>query len=77
MKEGRYEDFGWVGLFLLATALTGCQSGEIYRITSRRGWMGRVLAADTGRPLADVRVRREVPMPAAGEDTPPKGKPSC
>jgi hypothetical protein len=61
-----------LALLLFAATLTGCQSGKLSYYVSPRV-TGRVLAADTGRPLADVRVRRVVPMPAAGEDTPPKG----
>ena len=57
---------------VLGVCATGCQSGKFSYYISPRV-TGRVLAADTGRPLADVRVQRVAPMPTAGEDTPPKG----
>ena len=57
---------------LFALALTGCQAGKYSHYISPRV-TGRVLAADTGQPLAGVGVRRVVPMVAAGEDTAPKG----
>jgi len=57
---------------LFAVALAGCQSGKLSHYISPQV-TGRVLAADTSRPLADVRVRRVVPMATSGEDTPAKG----
>jgi hypothetical protein len=57
---------------LLTVALAGCQSGKLSYYSSPRV-TGRVLAADTHQPLADATVRRVVPMPSDGEDTPPKG----
>jgi len=59
-------------LLLFAAALAGCQSGKLSHYISPQV-TGRVLAADTGQPLAGVRVRRVVPMAIAGEDTPAKG----
>jgi len=61
-----------LALLLFAVTLAGCQSGKFSYYISPRV-TGRVLAADTGRPLAGVSVRRVESMPTAGEDTPPKG----
>jgi hypothetical protein len=61
-----------LALLLFAVTLAGCQSGKLSHYISPRV-TGRVLAADTGRPLAGARVRRVVPMATAGEDTPAKG----
>jgi hypothetical protein len=60
-----------IAFVLLATALTGCQSGTFSHYISPQV-TGRVLAADTGQPLAGVMVRRVAPVPISGEDTPPK-----
>jgi hypothetical protein len=61
-----------LALLLVAVALAGCESGKFSHYISPRV-TGRVLAADTRQPLADVRVRRVAPMLTAGEDTPAKG----
>lgn len=57
---------------LLAVALTSCQAGKFTYYTSPQV-LGRVLAAGTHQPLANATVRRVVPEPYAGVDTPPKG----
>jgi hypothetical protein len=57
---------------LLASALTGCQSGNLSHYISPRV-TGRVVAADTRQPLPDATVRRVVPYQTDGENTAPKG----
>ena len=56
--------------------LSGCQSGkftgDISHYTSPQV-RGRVLAADTRQPLADVRIRRVTPSHPQAVGTPPKG----
>jgi len=47
-------------LLLAAVALAGCKSASFSTYISPR-LTGRVLAADTGQPIADVKVRRVNP----------------
>jgi hypothetical protein len=64
---------GWpLVLWLLAAALTGCQSGKHSYYTAPRV-TGRVLAAGTQQPLGKTTVRRMLPQPYAGAATQPKG----
>jgi hypothetical protein len=62
-------------LFLLglaALALAGCKSNPLLLTISPR-LTGRVLAADTGKPLADVKVRSGQQAEALSSTSPPKG----
>jgi hypothetical protein len=61
-----------LALLLLAVALAGCSSIGFSWYSSPRV-AGRVLAADTRRPLPDAIVKRVVDYPTDGEDTAPKG----
>jgi len=63
---------GPIALLLLAVVLAGCQSAQFSSYISPRV-TGRVLAADTRQPLANVKIRRVVPDQDAGMDTQPKG----
>jgi hypothetical protein len=70
--NGRGKMNGPLALLLVAIAAAGCQSGKYSYYISPRV-TGRVLAADTQQPLDRATVRRVVPIPSAGTDTPPKG----
>jgi hypothetical protein len=59
-------------LGLAALALAGCKSHSLSRYTSPRV-IGRVLAADTRRPLADVKVSRGEQTEALNPTVPRKG----
>lgn len=61
-----------VVFLLLAVALAGCKSGGFSHYSSPRV-SGRVLAADTRQPLANVRIQRVVPGRSAESVVPPKG----
>jgi hypothetical protein len=61
-----------LALLLLAVVLTGCSSIGFSYYTSPQV-TGRVLAADTGRPLPEATVKRVVAYPTDGEATAPKG----
>jgi len=61
-----------LALLLSAVVLAGCQSGKFSHYISPRV-TGRVLAADTGKPLAGASVQRVRPVETTGEGTPPKG----
>ena len=58
---------GQLALLLFAAALTGCKSDQFTYYISPRV-TGRVLAANTHQPLADVKVRRVVPPPNTDTD---------
>jgi len=61
-----------VVLCVAVLALAGCQSNPLSQVTAPRV-MGRVVAADTGQPLADVKViSGERPEDFNGTE-PPKG----
>ena len=62
---------GLLLLLLFAATLTGCQWSQHSYYTSPQV-TGRVLAADTQQPLDGATVRRVLPQPCAGTDTPPK-----
>jgi hypothetical protein len=69
--SGRGKMTGPLALLLFAIILAGCQWGKhSYYISPRV--TGRVLAADTQQPLERATVRRVLPQPYAGADTPPK-----
>ena len=57
---------------LLAVVLTGCQPGQFSYYISPQV-TGRVIAADTCQPLADVKVQRVVPYQSTDSPSPPKG----
>jgi hypothetical protein len=57
---------------LAVAVLAGCKSAPFSSYTSPRV-TGRVLAANTGQPLANVRVRRINPSATYNYDAPPKG----
>lgn len=59
-------------LLLAAVALAGCQSILVSTYTSPRV-TGRVLAADTRQPIADVQVKRVNPTASQDYDDPAKG----
>ena len=59
-------------LYLLVLLLTGCESFSLLPFTSPRV-MGRVLAADTGQPLADVAVTSGGRRGGGWSAMPPKG----
>ena len=59
-------------LCLAAVALAGCESMPFSPFTSPRV-TGRVLAADTGRPLADVTVQSGARRDGSRGAIPPKG----
>ena len=59
-------------LSLVALSLTGCKSHPLSRYTSPRV-IGRVLAADTSRPLAEVKVSRGGDAEAINRTAPRKG----
>jgi hypothetical protein len=59
-------------LGLAALALAGCKSHSLSRYSSPRV-IGRVLATDTGRPLADVKVIRGEQTEALNRTVPRKG----
>jgi hypothetical protein len=59
-------------LGLAALTLAGCKSHPLSRYTSPRV-VGRVLAADTRRPLAEVKVSRGEPTQALDRTVPRKG----
>ncbi len=61
-----------LALLLLTVVLAGCSSIGFSYYSSPRV-TGRVLAADTRKPLPDAIVKRVVSYPTDGEDTPPKG----
>jgi hypothetical protein len=63
---------GNLWLLLVAVALAGCQSTSFSTYVSPRV-TGRVLAADTRQPVADVKVRRVNPAAQANYDEPAKG----
>ena len=59
-------------LLLLTVTLAGCSSiGHSWYSSPRV--TGKVLAADTHRPLPDAIVKRVMNYPTDGEDTAPKG----
>jgi hypothetical protein len=69
--SGREKMIGPLALLLFAVTLAGCQWGKhSYYISPRV--TGRVLAADTQQPLDRATVRRVLPQPYGGADTPPK-----
>ena len=55
----------------MAAILTGCKSASLSSYTAPRV-TGRVVAADTGQPLANVRIQRI--NPAASQDDPVSAK---
>jgi len=57
---------------LAALALVGCKSNPL-SLTIAPRVMGRVLAADTGKPLADVQIRSGEQAEARYNTSPPKG----
>jgi hypothetical protein len=59
-------------LLSFAVALAGCRSGEFSCYVSPRV-TGRVLAADTHQPLAEVQIRRVMPYQRGNGDEPEKG----
>src|SRR5208337_2846252 len=59
-------------LLLAAVVLVGCQSTSFSSYLSPRV-TGRVLAADTRRPVADVKIRRVNPAANQDFDDPAKG----
>lgn len=59
-------------LCLAALALAGCQSHPLSATVSPR-LTGRVLAADTGQPIADVKIRNLDQADRASNTMPPKG----
>jgi hypothetical protein len=59
-------------LGLAVLALAGCKSQSLSLIISPRV-TGRVLAADTGKPLADVKIRSGEQAEALYNTSPPKG----
>ncbi|MGO8928631.1 MAG: hypothetical protein ACLQU3_17315 [Limisphaerales bacterium] len=59
-------------LGLAALALAGCKSNPLSLTISPRV-TGRVLAADTGKPLADVKIRSGEQAEALYSASPPKG----
>jgi hypothetical protein len=59
-------------LGLAALALAGCKSNPLSLTVSPRV-TGRVLAADTGKPLADVKIRSGEQAEAIFSTSPPKG----
>ncbi len=59
-------------LCLAALALAGCKSRPLSVDVSPR-LTGRVLAADTGQPLADVKVRNIANTDPGNRTAPPKG----
>jgi hypothetical protein len=59
-------------LLLTAVALAGCQSTSLSTYISPRV-IGRVLAADTRQPVADVKIRRINPSAQINYDEPAKG----
>lgn len=61
-----------LALFLATVALTGCESMPFSPFTSPRV-TGRVLAADSGQPLADVTVKSGAHSGDARGANPPKG----
>jgi len=63
---------GPLWLLLAAMALAGCQSASFSTYISPRV-TGRVLAADTRQPIADVKVRRVNPNANQNYDDPAKG----
>lgn len=56
----------------LALVSAGCQSHPLSLVTAPRV-VGRVVAADTGQPLADVKVRSGEPAEDFAGAMPPKG----
>src|SRR5438874_2073445 len=58
--------------FLMATMLVGCKSGSLSSCVAPCV-SGRVVAADTGQPLADAKVRRVNPNASQNVDEPAKG----
>ncbi len=62
----------WVGLILCALGVAGCQHMEWGPYVSP-SVTGRVLAADTHQPLADVKVTRGPPPPKPLAGWPPLG----
>ena len=62
----------YLWLLLVAIALAGCQSTSFSTYVSPRV-TGRVLAADTRQPVADVKVRRVNPATQVNNDEPTKG----
>ena len=63
---------GQFWLLLAAIALTGCKSVSVSNYISPRV-TGRVLAADTGQPIANVKVKRVNPTANQNYDDPAKG----
>ena len=63
---------GYVWLMVAAIALVGCQSVSFSTYVSPRV-IGRVLAADSREPIADVKVRRVNPAAPGNYDDPYKG----
>ena len=61
-----------VFMLLLAVVSTGCQPGQFSYYISPQV-TGRVMAADTRQPLADVKVQRVVPYQNPDSFSPPKG----
>jgi hypothetical protein len=59
-------------LGLAALAMAGCKSNPLSLTISPR-LMGRVLAADTGTPLAGVKIRSGEQVEALYSTSPPKG----
>jgi hypothetical protein len=62
----------FVALCLTAVVVTGCESLPFSPFISPRV-TGRVLAADTRRPLADVTIRTGAQARGYGSGMPPKG----
>jgi hypothetical protein len=63
---------GQLWLLLAAIALTGCRSVSVSTYISPRV-TGRVLAADSRQPIANVKVKRVNPRADQNHDDPAKG----
>ena len=61
-----------IALLLVTVAVAGCQSTSFSSYLSPRV-TGRVLAADTRQPMADVKIRRVNPSANQDYDEPAKG----
>jgi len=63
---------GYLGLWLAAVVMTGCKSASLSSYTAPQV-NGRVVAADTGQPLANVRIQRINPTASQDDFVSAKG----